>query len=70
MSEGAGESPSQTAIRRPASREPKPPPSGGAILRLGVTSWSDQLFFALYGGATLDDHPHEYDVPGATRFRF
>jgi outer membrane autotransporter protein len=49
---------------------PEEPPSGGAIVRLGVTTWSDQMFFALDGGATMDDHTQEYDVRGTIRFRF
>jgi outer membrane autotransporter protein len=50
--------------------DPETPPSGGAIVRLGVKSSSDQLYFDLDGGATFSDHTQEYDLRGTIRFRF
>jgi outer membrane autotransporter protein len=50
--------------------DPETTPSGGAVARLGVKAGGDQMYFALDGGATLDDHAQEYDLRGTIRFRF
>lgn len=50
--------------------DPENPSSGGAIVRLGVKSSSDQMYFALDGGATVDSHAQAYDLRGTIRFRF
>jgi len=50
--------------------DPETTPDGGAIVRLGVKSSTDQLYFGLDGGGTFDAHTQEYDLRGTIRFRF
>jgi outer membrane autotransporter protein len=50
--------------------DPETPLSGGGVVRLGLKSSTDGLFFALDAGATLDEHTQEYDLRGTIRFRF
>jgi outer membrane autotransporter protein len=54
----------------PFTLDPETPPSGGGIVRLGVKTSSDRMYFALDGGAVLDGHTQEYDLRGTIRFRF
>ncbi|MFC3067763.1 autotransporter outer membrane beta-barrel domain-containing protein [Phenylobacterium soli] len=50
--------------------DPETPSSGGGIVRLGLKATGDQMYFALDGGAAIDDRTREYDVRGTIRFRF
>lgn len=54
----------------PFTLDPEEPAASGGVVRLGVVTAGEQMFFALDAGATLDGHAQEYDLRGTIRFRF
>lgn len=54
----------------PFTLDPEAPPASGAVVRLGVKTSTEQMYFGFDAGGIIDDHTQEYDVRATIRFRF